>query len=125
MKNRGRNKPPLTAWKPGTSGNPAGRPKGSGTLEIIAFARRLSLKTMRKLERIVDADDTDARVLAAIGRLAIEASKLPDAEAPPPQVIRFEFSGDWTAPSGADETGIVVEVPEGGPVSSSAREGNA
>jgi len=43
--------PPSTAWKPGQSANPAGRPKGNK--DVIEQARKLAPYAMRKIAKIM------------------------------------------------------------------------
>lgn len=109
-KTRGRAKPPVTAWKPGQSGNPKGRPKGSGTAEIVEYARRLTLKVLKRLEAVVD-ETTDEKVLCRIAAIAAETARIPREEGPPPQTISIAWDTNWSAPSGADESGVEVELP--------------
>ena len=110
MGNTPKNTPPSTAWKPGCpSPNPAGRPKGSGTSEVIEFARKLTLKALKRLEKLVDDETTDERVLVRIASIAAETARLPREDgAAAPQVIRFEFVSDWTAPVGGDDSAVVT-----------------
>lgn len=107
--------PPSTAWKPGCpSPNPGGRPKGSGTAEVVELARRVTTKVLRRLEGLVDAPGTEPALLVRIATIAADVARIPREESTGPQTIRFEFvSGDaWTAPVGGDDTSVVT-VPEG------------
>lgn len=44
-------KPPRSAWKPGTSGNPGGRPK-----EVTEFVRKRRMKWLKKLDKLALAE---------------------------------------------------------------------
>ena len=72
-------KPPPHAWRPGQSGNPAGRPKGSGQIgamrATIAEAVPELLQTM--LQRALDGDVGAARLLLERAVPALKATELP------------------------------------------------
>ena len=53
---------PATAWKPGQSGNPNGRPKIAS--EVKELARAQCPKAMRRLIELVDSDDERVAFMA-------------------------------------------------------------
>jgi len=78
-------KTPPTAWKPGQSGNPAGRPRGSGKVgamrEAIAEAVPELLQTL--LQRALEGDVGAARLLLERAIPPLKAQELPQALALP------------------------------------------
>ncbi len=74
--------PPSTAWKPGQSGNPDGRPPGTG--EIAKLRAVISERVPELLAALIDralAGDT------AAARLLLERSMAPYKGIEPPQAI--------------------------------------
>ncbi|HEX04009.1 MAG TPA: hypothetical protein ENH10_02495 [Bacteroidetes bacterium] len=62
----GKRKPPRTAWKPGESGNPAGRPEGSKHKATLAAEALLDGEaealTRKAIERALGGDSTALRL---------------------------------------------------------------
>ena len=108
----GYRRPPVhSRFKPGQSGNPSGRPKGSKNLrrlfckllnEEIALREGAAVRTVTKGEAIlrsviVGALKGDARNLAALLRLAEQTGQLQDDEHNAPAAQQIIFT--WRAPS--------------------------
>lgn len=64
---------PRTAWKPGQSGNPNGRPKVAK--EIIALAREKSPEAIARLAELME--DVDGRVAVRACEAILHAARLP------------------------------------------------
>jgi hypothetical protein len=71
-------KVPVTAWKPGQSGNPAGRPKIAS--EVKELARAHCPKAMRRLIQLVDSEDERVAFMASKELLDRGWGRAPKAE---------------------------------------------
>ncbi len=74
-------KPPAAAWKPGQSGNPNGRPAGSGEVAAIraAIADRVPELLAAMMTRALDGDVGAARLLLERAVAPLKAAEQPQA----------------------------------------------
>ena len=88
-------KAPSSAWKPGQSGNPGGRPKVSA--EIRDLARDHGAKAIERLVALMHSKNESVAVRAAEALLdrgygrPVQGMALSGAERPVPRVIHVEF----------------------------------
>ena len=74
-------KPPAAAWKPGQSGNPKGRPTGSGEVAKLraAIAERVPQLLAAMMARALDGDVGAARLLLERAIAPLKAAEQPQA----------------------------------------------
>lgn len=74
-------KPPAAAWKPGQSGNPKGRPTGSGEVAKLraAIAERVPELLAAMMARALDGDVGAARLLLERAIAPLKAAEQPQA----------------------------------------------
>ena len=115
-------------WQPGQSGNPAGRPKGSGDVALIraAIAQRMPELIDTLVDRALSGDVGAARLLLERTVAPLKASEAPQAIHLPPEglsdqgraVLASVASGELAAGQGAQLLGAigtlarVIEVDE-------------
>ena len=76
-----RRKPPAAAWKPGQSGNPKGRPTGTGEVAKLraAIADRVPELLAAMMARALDGDVGAARLLLERAIAPLKAAEQPQA----------------------------------------------
>ena len=76
-----RRKPPAAAWKPGQSGNPKGRPAGTGEVAKLraAIADRVPELLAAMMARALDGDVGAARLLLERAIAPLKAAEQPQA----------------------------------------------
>jgi hypothetical protein len=79
-------KMPATAWKPGQSGNPNGRPKIAA--EVKELARAHCPKAMRRLIDLVDSEDERVAFMASKELLDRGWGRAPKADEDDPSTSR-------------------------------------
>ena len=91
-----RRKPPAAAWKPGQSGNPKGRPAGTGEVAKLraAIADRVPELLAAMMARALDGDVGAARLL-------LDMLADPHAE---PQMIKLDYELKCRASTGDDNS---------------------
>ena len=74
-------KPPAAAWKPGQSGNPKGRPAGTGEVAKVraAIAARVPELLAAMMTRALDGDVGAARLLLERSVAPLKAAEQPQA----------------------------------------------
>lgn len=72
-------KPPAAAWKPGQSGNPKGRPAGSGEVAKLraAIADRVPELLSKLMEQALEGDTAAARLLLERAIAPLKAAEQP------------------------------------------------
>ena len=76
-----RRKPPAAAWKPGQSGNPQGRPAGSGGVAKLraAIADRVPELLSKLMAQALEGDTAAARLLLERAIAPLKAAEQPQA----------------------------------------------
>ena len=76
-----RRKPPAAAWKPGQSGNPKGRPAGSGEVAKLraAIADRVPELLSKLMAQALEGDTAAARLLLERAIAPLKAAEQPQA----------------------------------------------
>ena len=76
-----RRKPPAAAWKPGQSGNPKGRPAGSGEVAKLraAIADRVPELLAKLMAQALEGDTAAARLLLERAIAPLKAAEQPQA----------------------------------------------
>ena len=76
-----RRKPPAAAWKPGQSGNPKGRPAGSGEVAKLraAIADRVPELLKKLMAQALEGDTAAARLLLERAIAPLKAAEQPQA----------------------------------------------
>ena len=76
-----RRKPPAAAWKPGQSGNPKGRPAGSGEVAKLraAIADRVPELLSKLMAQALKGDTAAARLLLERAIAPLKAAEQPQA----------------------------------------------
>jgi hypothetical protein len=100
-KQAGKRRAPHSAWKPGQSGNPGGRPKE--LREVAALAREHSAEAIERLAYWMRSDDSRASVAASEKLLDRAWGKAQQA---------VEVSGPEGAPLQGDVTELRAKVLE-------------
>lgn len=74
-------KPPVAAWKPGQSGNPKGRPAGSGEVAKLraAIADRVPDLLSKLMAQALEGDTAAARLLLERAIAPLKAAEQPQA----------------------------------------------
>ena len=74
-------KPPAAAWKPGQSGNPKGRPAGSGEVAKLraAIADRVPELLAKLMAQALEGDTAAARLLLERAIAPLKATEQPQA----------------------------------------------
>ena len=74
-------KPPAAAWKPGQSGNPKGRPAGSGEVAKLraAIADRVPELLAKLMAQALEGDTAAARLLLERAIAPLKAAEQPQA----------------------------------------------
>lgn len=74
-------KPPAAAWKPGQSGNPKGRPAGSGEVAKLraAIADRVPELLSKLMAQALEGDTAAARLLLERAIAPLKAAEQPQA----------------------------------------------
>ena len=76
-----RRKPPAAAWKPGQSGNPKGRPAGTGEVSKLraAIADRVPELLSKLMAQALEGDTAAARLLLERAIAPLRAAEQPQA----------------------------------------------
>ena len=76
-----RRKPPAAAWKPGQSGNPKGRPAGTGEVAKLraAIADRVPELLSKLMAQALEGDTAAARLLLERAIAPLKAAEQPQA----------------------------------------------
>ena len=76
-----RRKPPAAAWKPGQSGNPKGRPAGTGEVSKLraAIADRVPELLSKLMAQALEGDTAAARLLLERAIAPLKAAEQPQA----------------------------------------------
>lgn len=76
-----RRKPPAAAWKPGQSGNPKGRPTGTGEVAKLraAIADRVPELLSKLMAQALEGDTAAARLLLERAIAPLKAAEQPQA----------------------------------------------
>ena len=76
-----RRKPPAAAWKPGQSGNPKGRPAGTGEVSKLraAIADRVPELLSKLMAQALEGDTAAARLLLERAIAPLKATEQPQA----------------------------------------------